>query len=171
MWRLADLVDAGQANGTLAAHGRPSKTSEGPRFSESGLSWQDVHEARAVRAWGCQAGEPREPAGRSAWSSGCMPNELLEALAELPRVDWPVADWADPPDPDSEYRFALAVASPEPAQRIRVTVEECVEHAGGLGELVAMLDWVAVRFGQDGDAETCAALLDLSTCIRDWVDR
>jgi hypothetical protein len=97
-------------------------------------------------------------------------NELLEVLADLPRVDQPIVDWPDPITPDDEYRFALTIASPEPAQRIRVTVEECVEHAARLGELLAMLDHVAVRFGADGDAETCAALLDLSGVIRDWAD-
>jgi hypothetical protein len=98
-------------------------------------------------------------------------NELLQALRDLPPVDWPIADWCDPPDVDSEYAFALATASPEPARRIRATVEDLIEHADGLADLVAALDHVAVRFGQDNDPETCAALLDLAGVIRDWADR
>jgi hypothetical protein len=100
-----------------------------------------------------------------------MPNELLQALLDLPRAERPLVDWPDPISPEDEYRYALTVASPGPARRIRATVEEVVEHAGGLTDLLAMLEWVAVRFGQDGDAETCAALLDLAGVIRDWADR
>jgi hypothetical protein len=98
-------------------------------------------------------------------------NDLLQALADLPRVDQPIVDWPDPISPDDEYRFALTVASPEPARRIRATVELILEQAGGLSQLLAMLDGVAIRFGQDGDPETAAALLDLAGVIRDWADR
>jgi hypothetical protein len=46
-----------------------------------------------------------------------------------------------------------------------------IEQADTLEQLVGNLDELAVRFGQAGDGETCAALLDLSGVIRDWRDR
>jgi len=97
-------------------------------------------------------------------------NELLQALAEVPPVEAPVR-WPDPPDVDAEYVAAVLTSSPEAGQRIRATVETLAASAGGLGDFVAALDAVAVRFGQAGDGETCAALLDLSTVIRDWRER
>jgi hypothetical protein len=96
-------------------------------------------------------------------------NELLEALRDLPVVDVPIR-WPDPPDLDSEYLAALLVASPESADRIRATLEVLLGSAQGLRELVEALDEVAVRFGGDGDAETCSTLLHLSGSIRDWGD-
>jgi hypothetical protein len=97
-------------------------------------------------------------------------NELLRALFDVPVVDVPVR-WPDPPDVDAELVAAVLTSSPEAGQRIRVAVETLLESAGGLGEFVAALDAVAIRFGQAGDGETCAALLDLSTVIREWGER
>jgi hypothetical protein len=98
-------------------------------------------------------------------------NELLTALAEVAAVEQSIGDWLDVPDPVSEYRFALAVASPGSAWRIRAAVDEIAGAAGRLGDLVAGLDAIALLFARDGDAETCGALLDLSGTIRDWADR
>jgi hypothetical protein len=96
-------------------------------------------------------------------------NELLEVLAELAPLEAPLR-WPDPPDIDAEYVAALLVASPAVSARIRATVEVLLER-GSLRELVDALDFVAVRFGQDGDSETASALLDLSGVFRDWGDR
>jgi hypothetical protein len=97
-------------------------------------------------------------------------SELFEVLADLPRVDQPIR-WPDPPDIDAEYVCALLMASSGTSERIKATVEVLLEHCSTLHELVDELDDVAIRFGKDGDGETCAALLDLGGVIRDWSDR
>jgi hypothetical protein len=94
-------------------------------------------------------------------------NDLLQALLDLPPVDAPVP-WPDPPDLNAEYITVVLMASPVAGQRIKAAIEVLLDRARTLDDLIEALDAVAIRFSQDGDAETCAAFLDLSGVIRDW---
>jgi hypothetical protein len=55
-------------------------------------------------------------------------------------------------------------------RRILEAVREVFGSAERLCEALVRLDVVALRAGQDGDGETCAALLDLGTALRHWGD-
>jgi hypothetical protein len=79
--------------------------------------------------------------------------------------------WPDPPDVHAELVAVLLLASPPTAERVVVTLRVLVEQAEGLGEFLARLDSIGVRFGQDGDGETCAALLGIGDVLHEWGDR
>jgi hypothetical protein len=71
--------------------------------------------------------------------------------------------WPDPPDIGAELVATLLLASPRTAARVRRTLRVLVERADTLTELVDGLDAAAIcRYGQAGDGETAAALLDIS---------
>jgi hypothetical protein len=76
--------------------------------------------------------------------------------------------WPDPPDVHAELVAVLLLASPETAARVVATLQVLLEQAEGLGEFLDHVDAVAIRFGQDGDGETCAALLDIGDRLREW---
>ena len=78
--------------------------------------------------------------------------------------------WSPRPDLSSELVAAVLLASPSVAERVVATLQVLSERAVTLTELVDGLDVVAVRFGQDGEGETCEALLDLSDRLREWRD-
>jgi hypothetical protein len=98
--------------------------------------------------------------------------ELLEVAAAVAGLlDGRAVRWPDGIAPADEVVAQIVLASPTAARRIRETVAALVERAGGLEQLVTDLDVVAIRFGQDGDGETCAALLSIGDAIREWRDR
>jgi hypothetical protein len=47
--RLADEYDAAQERGEVAGQGKPSKAKGLPTTNEIGLTYKEIHEARAVR--------------------------------------------------------------------------------------------------------------------------
>jgi hypothetical protein len=86
-----------------------------------------------------------------------------ELLAGLPPIRWP-----DPITPAEEMLAAVVIASPEAGERIVVAMHVLLHRAVNLDQLVGELDREAIRFGQSGDGETCAALLDICDRIREW---
>jgi hypothetical protein len=62
-------------------------------------------------------------------------------------------------------------ASTPTASRVVETLRELAERADSLGDLLNRLDVMAIRFGQDGDGETCGAWLELRDRVREWRDR
>jgi hypothetical protein len=55
-------------------------------------------------------------------------------------------------------------------ETLKVVLEELPENAG-LSDFCRALDELAVRFGADGDPETCAVLLDYSADVASWPGR
>jgi hypothetical protein len=90
----------------------------------------------------------------------------VEALFAGQAIRWP-----DPPDVHAELVAILLTASPPTVERVVGTLRILVDGADTLTQLVDALDVIAIRFGQDGDGETCAALLDVSDRLREWRDR
>jgi hypothetical protein len=90
----------------------------------------------------------------------------VEALFAGQAVRWP-----DPPDIHAELVAILLTASPPTADRVVETLRILVDDADTLTQLVDRLDVMAIRFGQDDDTETCAALLEVGDRLREWGDR
>jgi hypothetical protein len=86
-----------------------------------------------------------------------------ELLSGLPPIRWP-----DTCTPADEIVAQVLLASPQSSRRIRLAVHMLVTRAASIDQLVSELDVLAIRFGQDGDGETCAALLDVCDRIREW---
>jgi hypothetical protein len=80
--------------------------------------------------------------------------------------------WPDvPPTPADELTWCVLFAPPRARPRILGAVRDVFGAAESLWDALVRLDVVALRAGQDGDGETCAALLDLGTALRDWGDQ
>jgi hypothetical protein len=98
--------------------------------------------------------------------------ELVEVAAAVEELlDGRAVRWPDGIAPSDEVVAQVMLASPRTARRIRETVRTLVERAAGLDQLVDELDVLAIRFGQDDDGETAAALLSIGDALREWRDR
>jgi hypothetical protein len=97
---------------------------------------------------------------------------LDDVIAAVERLfDGRAIRWPDEVDIHAELVSVVMLASPPTGSRVVETLRVLVEGADSLGELVDGLDVMAIRFGQDGDGETCGALLELGDRIREWRDR
>jgi hypothetical protein len=98
--------------------------------------------------------------------------ELAEVAAVVEELlDERAVRWPDGIAPSDEMVAQVMLASPRTARRIRETLRTLIGRAEGLDQLVDELDVLAIRFGQDDDGETAAALLSIGDAIRDWRDR
>jgi hypothetical protein len=100
--------------------------------------------------------------------------EQLQGLAD-PLAGVPVR-WGDggPDGPTELLGAVLVTASTETARRVlatlRVVLDDLPEDAG-LGDFCRRVDELAVAFGQHGDGETAAVLLDYSADVAAWQGR
>jgi hypothetical protein len=82
-----------------------------------------------------------------------------------------IVAWPYDVSPVDEIVWQAMLASPRARRRVVETVRLLVERAEHLTEFVTDLDRLALRFGLDDDAETCAALLAIGDVVRDWGDQ
>lgn len=84
--------------------------------------------------------------------------------------------WDDggPDGPSELLGASLVTASPRTALRvvggIKLVLDALPDDAG-LSEFCSALDELAVRFGADGDGETCGLLLDFTADLAGWTGR
>jgi hypothetical protein len=95
---------------------------------------------------------------------------MRDPLAGVP-VQWPDGG---PDGPLELLGAVLVMASPKTGRRVletlRIVLEGLPDDAG-LMDFCRRLDQLAVKFGQDGDGETCAVLLDYSQDVAGWQGR
>jgi hypothetical protein len=98
---------------------------------------------------------------------------LADVVAEVERLfDGVLVAWPDElPTPVDELTWCALFASPRARLRILEVVRDVFGAAVSLCAALVRLDVLALRFGQDGDGEVCAALLDLGTALRNWGDQ
>jgi hypothetical protein len=84
--------------------------------------------------------------------------------------------WPDggPDGPAELLGAVLVTASPRTARRVTETLRVVLEGLpadAGLSDFCRTLDGLAIRFGADGDPETCQVLLDYSQDVGSWPGR
>jgi hypothetical protein len=95
---------------------------------------------------------------------------LRDPLAGVP-VDWP---GGGPDGPLEALGAVLVTASPQTGTRVLATLRVVLDGLpddAGLDDFCRRLDELAVKFGQDGDPETSAVLLDYSADVAGWHGR
>jgi hypothetical protein len=95
---------------------------------------------------------------------------LQDPLAGIP-VRW---GGGGPDGPAELLGAVLVTAGPRSARRVLETFRVVLEGLpadAGLREFLTQLDELAVRFGADGDGETCQLLLDYTADVASWGGR
>jgi hypothetical protein len=95
---------------------------------------------------------------------------LCDPLAGVP-IRWPDGG---PDGPVELLGAVLVTANDRTARRVLETLKLVLEglpEDAGLSDFLRQIDELAVRFGADGDHETCAVLLDYSADVASWPGR